>query len=129
MNSEKQTAVTTADPTNPAETSPYCESPAPMAPSDCANCLTWYAVNIINKQVFLTTGNEAVARFPVTIQFEVIYEFTLCLRGRQPGKLLYTTSLIPQEELKIYIADRYRKTTSAEACFSVHSKFRSSVSA
>jgi hypothetical protein len=122
MNLELQT------PANTADTNPYCESPSPMPPSDCANCLTWYAVNIINKQVFLN-GNEAVARFPVTIQFEVIYEFTLCLKGRQPGKLLYTTSLIPQEELKIYIADRYRKTTSAEACFSVHSTFRSSVSA
>ncbi len=125
MNFELQT---TADSTNPATTNPYCETPAPMPPSDCANCLTWYAVNIINKQVFLD-DNPTVARIPVNIQFEITYEFTLCLKGRQPGKLLYTTSLIPQEELKIYIADRYRKTTSAEACFSVHSTFRTSVSA
>ena len=129
MNSELQTSANDGNYSNDRadNVTPYCEAPAPMPPSDCANCLTWFHTNIINKQVFL--GTNEIARVPVYIQFEIIYEFTFCLKGRQPGKLLYTTSLIPQEELKIYISDRFRKTTSAEACFSVHSTFRNSVSA
>ncbi len=108
----------------------YCEAPSPMPASDCGNCMKWYFINIINKPTYIKSDEPNIrGEVAVNIQFEVVYEFSLCLEGRQPGKLLYTTSLIPQEELKIYIADRYRKTTSAELCFSVHSSFKNSVSA
>jgi len=108
----------------------YCEAPLPMTISDCSNCMKWYFINIINKPTYIKSDEPNIrGEVAVNIQFEVVYEFSLCLKGRQPGKLLYTTSLIPQEELKIYVSDRYRKSTSAEACFSVHSSFRASVSA
>ena len=53
----------------------------------------------------------------MSIEFEVVYEFSLCLMGKQPGKLLYTTSLIPQEELKIYISDRLEKQPKLQHVF------------
>jgi hypothetical protein len=81
----------------------YCNAPMPSPISDCGNCMKWYITNVISKQAFVD-DTPAVANIPVLIQFEVVYEFSLCLKGRQPGKLLYTTSLIPQEEFKIYIS-------------------------
>ena len=111
-------------------TSEYCEAPQPMPFAGCGNCLTWYFINIINKQGYINAKEPNIrGEVGVNIQFEVVYEFSLCLMGKQPGKLLYTTSLIPQEELKIYISDRFRKTTDATSCVSVHSTFRNSVSA
>ena len=109
----------------------YCAAPSPMPLADCGNCMKWYIINTINKQGYINADNEPNIRgeVAVNIQFEIVYEFSLCLKGKQPGKLLFTTSLIPQEELKIYTSDRYRKSTDATACFSVHSTFRSSVSA
>ena len=116
-----------SDNTTTDETNENCKAPLPMPLADCGNCMKWYITNIINKQGFINANNER--EIPVNIQFEVVYELSLCLKGKQPGKLLYTTSLIPQEELKVYTSDRYRKTTDATTCFSVQSSFRSSVSA
>lgn len=119
-----------SDAMSTSEINENCKAPLPMPLADCGNCMKWFITNIINKQGYINSQEPNIQReTSVTIQFEVVYEFSLCLKGKQPGKLLYTTSLIPQEELKIYISDRLRKTTDASACFSVHSTFRSSVSA
>lgn len=126
MSNDNEITATTDMPA----TGEYCEAPQPMPFAGCGNCLTWYFINIINKQGYINAKEPNIrGEVGVSIQFEVVYEFSLCLMGKQPGKLLYTTSLIPQEELKIYISDRFRKTTEATACVSVHSTFRNSVSA
>ncbi len=136
MSNDQQTTGTKdkpcgcSDNINNSGTTENCKAPLPMPLSDCGNCMKWYITNIINKQGYINANEPNIQReSSVNIQFEIVYELSLCLKGKQPGKLLYTTSLIPQEELKIYISDRLRKTTDATACFSVHSSFRSSVSA
>jgi hypothetical protein len=113
-----------------------CIAPSPMPWVECNNCMKWFVVTNVEKQGSIiiagnpnSTNSKGNLVTPVTVEFEITYQFSLCLRGRQPGKLLYTTSLIPQEELKIYISDRFRKTTSATACVSSQSSLRQSVSA
>ena len=95
-----------------------CTSPSPLPWVDCEECMCWYVPVYVTKD-FKIQGGE-LAR-TIKIQIEVFYEHCLELKGRQQGKLLYTTSLIPKEELKIYINDRYRKTRAENARFSMHS--------
>ncbi len=63
------------------------------------------------------------------LQVRVIYQHCLKLIGRQQGPLLYTTTLLPGEEVKIYEFDRYRRVRSASERVSVHASFRQTVSA
>jgi len=112
-----------------------CVAPAPLPWAVCHNCLKWYLVNIVSKTTEISIPitsektNKGTVMVPVTIEFEITYEMSLCLKGRQPGKLLYTTSLIPQEEVKLYISDRYRRTTNETYRYSTHSSFRNNVAA
>ena len=115
---------------------PECVAPSPMPWVDCNNCLKWFvATTVLRSGTVSVPANSNFAAdagtitTPLTVAFEVTYQFSLCLKGRQPGKLLYTTSLIPQEEMKIYISDRFRKISSATACVSSQSSLRQSVSA
>ena len=56
------------------------------------------------------------------IEIRVIYQHCLKLLGRQQGPLLYTTTLLPGEEVKIFEFDRYRRVRSATERVSVHSR-------
>jgi len=89
--------------------------------------MKWYFADyVMSKEVSIPTGEfKSVVR----IQFEIVYEHCLKYRGRQQGKLLFTTSLIPKEEIRIFQSDRYRKTTSETSRVSVNTSFRQSVSA
>lgn len=62
------------------------------------------------------------------IEIRVIYQHCLKLIGRQQGPLLYTTTLLPGEEVKIFEFDRYRRVRSATQRVSVHTSFRQTVS-
>lgn len=106
---------------------PVCEDcVAPPAPpwADCDNCMKWFIPVVITKEIVDLKKEQRLV-----IQVEITQEIDLCLKGRQQGKLLFTTSLLPKEELKIYHYDRYRQVTSAEQRMSVHTSFRQSVSA
>jgi thermitase len=49
--------------------------------------------------------------------------------GRQQGPLLYTTTLLPGETVRLFHFDRYRRVRSETQRLSIHSSFRQSVSA
>ena len=59
----------------------------------------------------------------------VTYEHRLCLVGKQHGGLAYTLTLLPGEKMTIYQSDRYRRTTSETARFSVQTTFAQFTSA
>jgi thermitase len=63
------------------------------------------------------------------VQTRVVYEHCLRLLGRQQGPLLYTTTLLPGEKVRIYEFDRYRRVKSSVERVSVHTSFRQTMSA
>lgn len=103
-----------------------CRSPKTLPWVNCDQCMKWFVPVYITKEI-----QRQSKEFTTTIRFqiEVLYEHCLELKGLQQGKLLYTTSLIPKEELKIFTFDRYRKTKSEEARMTTHTSFRQSVAA
>jgi subtilisin family serine protease len=63
------------------------------------------------------------------LQIRITYEHCLRLLGRQQGPLLYTQTLLPGEEVRLFYFDRYRRVRSQTERLSVHSSFRQTVSA
>lgn len=62
------------------------------------------------------------------LAIRVTYQHCLKLVGRQQGPLLYTTTLLPGEELRLFEFDRYRRVRSETQRVSVHTSFRQTVS-
>ena len=62
------------------------------------------------------------------LRIRVIYQHCLKLIGRQQGPLLYTTTLLPGEKVRLYEFDRYRRVRSETQRVSVHSSFRQTLS-
>ena len=59
----------------------------------------------------------------------VTYTHTFCLVGKQHGGLAYTLTLLPGEKMTLYHSDRYRRTTTETARYSVQTTFAQFVSA
>ncbi len=91
-----------------------CRSPAnvPWLPHD--RCMSFYEARIFGDQ---------------RTQVRITYEHCLQLLGRQQGPLLYSTTLIPGESVRLYEFDRYRRTRSETNRLSVLASFRQTVSA
>lgn len=62
------------------------------------------------------------------LQIRVIYQHCLKLIGRQQGPLLYTTTLLPREKIRIFEFDRYRRIRSETQRVSVNTSFRQTLS-
>lgn len=92
---------------------PECVSPAAPAWVPYSQCVFWYETRF-------------VGQFPLI--YRVIYQHCAKLLGRQQGPLLYTTTLLPGETLKLYHSDRYRRTRAVKDAFSVHTSWRQYVS-
>jgi hypothetical protein len=93
---------------------PECLSPAAPPWLPFSQCIVWYETRYVRVRDIL---------------YKIIYEHDLCMLGRQQGALLYTTTLLPGESMKLYHYDRYRRTKSTSDLYSVHTSFRQSVSA
>ncbi len=91
-----------------------CISPAAPRWLPYTQCFYWYETRF-------------VGRFPVV--FRVVYRHCACLVGRQQGPLLYTTTLLPGESVRLYHYDRHRRTHSAKQTWSVHTSWRQYVAA
>src|SRR5262249_15220468 len=91
-----------------------CVSPAapPWLPFN--QCVFWYETRY-------------VGQFPLI--FRVVYQHCAKLLGRQQGPLLFTTTLLPGEPLKLYHHDRYRRTRATKDTYSVHTSWRQYVAA
>lgn len=96
------------------EIPPECQSPAAPPWLPLEYCLTWYEGRAV-----------AVDRIP----FRVIYEHHLCLLGRQQGPLLFTTTLLPGETVRLFHSERYRRTRSSREAYSIHTSYRQTVAA
>ncbi len=93
-------------------------SPVPWLPYD--RCQFFYEGRVFD----LGTLQERLR-----LSVRVIYQHCMKLVGRQQGPLLYTTTLLPGEEVRIFEFDRYRRTRSATERVSVHTSFRQTLSA
>jgi subtilisin family serine protease len=96
-----------------------CRGPRPVPWLPYDRCQFFYEVRL-----FQPRPAEA-GRF----QLRVTYEHCLGLVGRQQGPLLYTTTLLPGEQVSVFEFDRYRRVRSAEQRLSVQSSFRQTLSA
>ncbi len=102
------------------EGSTACKGPAPIPWLPHDRCQFFYEGRTFDIGIFQDR---------LRLQVRVIYQHCLKLIGRQQGPLLYTTTLLPGEEVKIYEFDRYRRVRSASERVSVHASFRQTVSA
>lgn len=102
------------------EPSSACRSPAPVPWIAHDRCQFFYEGR---------TFDVGFLQDRLRLQVRVIYQHCLRLKGRQQGPLLYTTTLLPGEEVKIYEFDRYRRVKSATERVSVHTSFRQTMSA
>ena len=66
-----------------------------------------------------------IAALPLSnyIEFRITYEHRMCLLGKQHGPLVFTTTLLPGEKVKLYHSDRYRRITSVQQRYSVQTTF------
>jgi thermitase len=62
------------------------------------------------------------------LQLWIVYEHCLQLEGRKQGPLLFTTTLLPKEKLRLYHYERYRRARSETDIVSVHTSLRQYVS-
>ena len=76
------------------------------------------------REVVLATTLPTAARAGASyIEYRVRYEHRMCLLGKQHGPLLFTTTLLPGETVRLYHSERYRRITSVQQRFSVQSTF------
>ncbi|MDM0048890.1 S8 family serine peptidase [Variovorax sp. J22R115] len=104
-----------------AEPTPeHCRGPKPVPWLPFDRCMYFYET-----RVFDGVARDAQQR----MRLRVTYQHCLKLIGRQQGPLLYTTTLLPGEEVRLFEFDRYRRTRSETQRMSVHTSFRQTLSA
>ena len=91
-----------------------CRGPEPVPWLAHDRCMYFYETRTFDQQ---------------RLQLRITYEHCLRLIGRQQGPLLYTQTLLPGEEVRLFSFDRYRRVRSQTERLSVHSSFRQTVSA
>lgn len=91
-----------------------CRGPEPVPWLAHDRCMYFYETRTFDQQ---------------RLQLRITYEHCLRLIGRQQGPLLYTQTLLPGEEVRLFYFDRYRRVRSQTERLSVHSSFRQTVSA
>ncbi|HSW06006.1 S8 family serine peptidase [Aquabacterium sp.] len=101
-----------------------CRSPAPVPWLPFDRCMVFY-----ESRIFEGEGREGGIAGQQRLRLRVTYEHCLKLVGRQQGPLLYTTTLLPGEEVRLFEYDRYRRTRSETQRVSVHTAFRQTLSA
>lgn len=98
-----------------------CRGPAPVPWLPHDRCMFFYEARTFGGG----NGDGVLQR----LRLRVTYQHCLRLIGRQQGPLLYTTTLLPGEEVRIFEYDRYRRTRAEASRVSVHASFRQTLSA
>src|ERR1700722_20914747 len=106
---------------------PCCQSPCDPPWRAGPSCTTFTETKTSTVTLVNDSKTADFARGFVTIN--VTYAHTLCLIGKQHGGLAYTLTLLPGEKTTLYQSDRYRRTTSETARYSVQTTFAQFVSA
>jgi thermitase len=95
-----------------------CEGPPPPPWLHWKHCFKLYE---FREYVVPRQGGVAVAREGIRIRAR--FEHALCPMGRKQGPIVHSQTLLPQEQVKIFEYDRYRRATSETARFSQRSSF------
>jgi len=103
-----------------------CQAPCDPPWRNKASCIAFTETKTVVVDLPASRGND-FGRGQVIIW--VVYEHRMCLVGKQHGGLAYTLTLLPGEKMTIYQSDRYRRTTSESARFSVQTTFAQFTSA
>jgi thermitase len=101
-----------------------CRGPTPVPWLPFDRCMYFY-----ESRVFDAAAGDVVNAAQRRLRLRITYQHCLKLVGRQQGPLLYTTTLLPGEEVRLFEFDRYRRTRSEMQRVSVHTSFRQTVSA
>lgn len=107
---------------DPGEVHEGCDGPPPTPWLSWKHCFKIYEF----REFTVHLGESVAARQGIKIR--VRFEHSLCPMGRKQGPIVHSLTLIPQEEVRIYEYDRYRRSTSTTARFSQRSTFYSYVS-
>ena len=99
-----------------------CDGPPPTPWLDWKHCFKIYEF----REYVIQLGTAAALREGIKIRAR--FEHAMCPMGRKQGPIVHSQTLLPQEEIKIYEYDRYRRATSTSARFSQRSNFFSYVS-
>ncbi|HEU4460807.1 MAG TPA: S8 family serine peptidase [Methylibium sp.] len=110
------------------ETPAACRGPAPVPWLAFDRCMVFYEARIFDGGSAVPAANTA-ANDRQRLRLRVSYEHCLRLVGRQQGPLLYTTTLLPGEKVKLYEYDRFRRTRAETQRVSVHTSMRQTLSA
>lgn len=102
-----------------------CVSPCDPPWRPDAQCMVWYEDKYLRVPIVRRDKQPVAVTTPTNnyIEFRVTYEHRMCLLGKQHGPLLFTTTLLPGETIRLYHSDRYRRITTAQQRFSVQSTF------
>jgi subtilisin family serine protease len=95
-----------------------CRSPAPIPWLPYDRCQYFYEARIFTPE-----------RIQERLQLRITYEHCLRIVGRQQGPLIYTLTILPNEEVTLYEYDRYRRVRSETERVSVQASFRQTLSA
>jgi hypothetical protein len=100
---------------------PCCQSPCdpPWLPDSA--CIIFTETKTLNQPLRQDPATGDFGRGSVAVT--VTYTHDLCLIGKQRGGLAYTLTLLPGEKMTLYQSDRYRRTTSETARYSVQTTF------
>jgi thermitase len=112
------------EPCHLPEPEPCCVSPCDPRWLSDETCIVWYDDRFFREPIL--RDNRVIERFTAAspfIEFRITFEHRLCRLGKQHGSLLYTTTLLPGETVRLYHSDRYRRITSTQQRFSVETTF------
>src|ERR1700733_14665795 len=104
-----------------------CQSPCDPPWQTGPSCITFTETKTSVLGLEGKVAAAELARGSVTVT--VTYAHRICLIGKQHGGLAYTLTLLPGETMTLYQSDRYRRTTSETARYSVQTTFAQFVSA
>lgn len=102
-----------------------CRGPAPVPWLPHDRCMYFYESRSFDGGSGLDNNAAAAQR----LRLRVTYQHCLKLVGRQQGPLLYTTTLLPGEQVRLFEYDRYRRTRAETQRVSVHTSLRQTLSA
>jgi hypothetical protein len=108
---------------DPGKVHEGCEGPPPTPWLSWKQCF-----KIFEFREYVLRPNLAAVAAIRELKIRVRFEHALCPMGRKQGGIVHSLTLLPQEEVRIYEYDRYRRSTSTSARFSQRSNFYSYVS-
>jgi len=110
---------------DPGQVHEGCDGPPPTPWLSWKHCFNIYEFREYVIRLGVGGAEIASAR---EIKVRARFEHALCPMGRKQGQIVHSLTLLPQEEVRIYEYDRYRRSTTATSRFSQRSNFYSYVS-